>query len=68
MQVGVFQRKGGGKAEEGLGTSPMRLGRGAGKARTDGLGACWRSAILCGRSRILVAGGPLGVFLGDQAF
>jgi hypothetical protein len=27
-----------------------------------------RSAILCGRSRILVAGGPLGVFLGDQAF
>ena len=41
MQVGVFQRKRRGKAEEGLGASPVRLGRGAGKARTDGLGACW---------------------------
>jgi hypothetical protein len=41
MQVGVFQRKRRGKAKEGSGTSPVRLGRGAGKARADGLGACW---------------------------
>jgi hypothetical protein len=40
MQVGVFQRERRGKAEEGSGASPMRLGRVAGKARTDGLGAC----------------------------
>jgi len=40
MQVGVFQRERRGKAKEGLGTSPVRLGRVAGKARTDGLGAC----------------------------
>ena len=32
MQVGVFQRERGGKAKEGLGASPVRLGRGAGKA------------------------------------
>jgi hypothetical protein len=41
MQVGVFQRERRGKAEEGSGVSPVRLGRGAGKARTDGVGACW---------------------------
>jgi hypothetical protein len=41
MQVGVFQRERRGKAKEGSGASPMRLGRGAGTARTGGLGACW---------------------------
>ena len=41
MQIGVFQRERRGKAKEGLGTFPVRLGRGAGEARMDGLGACW---------------------------
>ena len=30
------------RAKEGLGASPVQLGRGAGKARRDGLGACGR--------------------------
>ena len=40
MQVGVFQGKRRGKAKEGSGASPLRLGRGAGKARTGDLGPC----------------------------